>query len=233
MVSATGARESVATSTGADSRSPACGIALPDLLIRAATLTLGNFDKVSAGVIAMASVSVIFAGNPEAFNRATASGIGGPSTARANTNSVSAGCTFAASFGSSLTVTLIAISFGAAVAADAGAGSAVASAALCVPLPARVSASASSCCTASATLEPGCSSGSRVFHCFAASAKLLRWKSLMPSSHSARWWVGSICSARCSFAREASSIWCDGLVSAVASTHATIASGSPGFSFSR
>src|SRR6185437_4704147 len=130
MVSATGACESVATSTGADSRSPACGIALPDLLIRAATLTLENFDKVSAGVIAMASVSVIFAGNPEAFNRATASGIGGPSTARANTNSVSAGCTFAASFGSSLTVTLIAISFGAAVAADAGAGSAVASAAL-------------------------------------------------------------------------------------------------------
>src|SRR6185437_15930463 len=40
MVSATGACESVATSTGADSRSPACGIALPVLLIRAATLTL-------------------------------------------------------------------------------------------------------------------------------------------------------------------------------------------------
>src|SRR6185437_15117431 len=168
IVSATGLCESVTTSTGADSRSPACGIALPLLLMRAATLTFGNFDKVIVGAMAMASVSVTRAGKSDALRRATASGIGGPSTARANTNSVSPDVTLPASFGSSLTVTVSATS--ARVAVDELAGSAAASVAFGVLPPVCASAAANSCCTATVTLEPGGSSGSRVFHCFAASA---------------------------------------------------------------
>src|SRR5690348_104540 len=170
IVSATGACVSVATSTGADSRSPVCGIALPLWLMRAATSTFANFDKVIAGVMAIASVSVTFAGKSDALRRATASGIGGPPTARANTNSVSPDFTLPTSLGSSLTVTVSA-TLARAVAADADvAGSAATSVASCVLLPMCASAAANSCCTAVATLEPGCSSGSKVFHCFAASA---------------------------------------------------------------
>src|SRR5690348_6320470 len=83
ITSATGCFASVATCAGCASRSPDCGIALPDLLMRAETCTFGNDDSLNCGAIAIASVRVMLAGNADAFSLATASGIDGPLIARA------------------------------------------------------------------------------------------------------------------------------------------------------
>ena len=72
-------------------RSPGCGVALPDLEMRAPTTTRGWLESLKAGAIAMLSSRENAAGSSRACLRTTASGNGGPSTARAKMNSVSPG----------------------------------------------------------------------------------------------------------------------------------------------
>src|SRR5438034_2016376 len=75
------------------SRSPGAGFALPDLAMRAVTTTRGCAETVRPCAIAIASLRLKASGSSPALARSTASGIGGPSAARAKTKTVSSGLT--------------------------------------------------------------------------------------------------------------------------------------------
>ncbi|MNC92033.1 hypothetical protein D3C83_83880 [compost metagenome] len=96
-------------------------MALPDFEMRAPTTTRGNLDNVISGVIAMVSSSANVTGRSRTCRRRMASGIRGPSAARAKMNTVSCGATLPASSLASTTVPLTtALGMGAAAAAGAG-----------------------------------------------------------------------------------------------------------------
>ncbi|MNE39428.1 hypothetical protein D3C80_1333830 [compost metagenome] len=80
-------------------------VALPARDTRATSCTCGKLDNLSCGIIASASLSATSLGRSATFRRLTASGIGGPLTARAKTNTESSGwtCPFTASLRSTLT----------------------------------------------------------------------------------------------------------------------------------
>src|SRR6185312_3582233 len=78
-----GALRMTATTPASPSRSPGAAVGWPLWLIRAPTKTCSTEDSLNAGVIAMASLRVTVAGSLTGSIRATASGIGGPSGARA------------------------------------------------------------------------------------------------------------------------------------------------------
>jgi hypothetical protein len=65
------------------SRSPLCGMALPDLDMRAVTMTCGKFESRMLGAIDSLSSRVNDTGNSLAFFLRIASGMGGPLEARA------------------------------------------------------------------------------------------------------------------------------------------------------
>src|SRR5207302_8027871 len=75
-------------------RSPGCGVALPDLEMRAPTTTRGKPDSFNPGAIAIESSSEKATGRSRTCLRSTASGIGGPSAARAKMNTASSGEVF-------------------------------------------------------------------------------------------------------------------------------------------
>src|SRR6185437_1264208 len=83
MVILTGCLRSTATTPASPSRSPDWAIGSPPWLIRAPTKTCDTEESLSAGVIAIASLSMTVAGRAAGAILATASGIGGPSGARA------------------------------------------------------------------------------------------------------------------------------------------------------
>src|SRR5487761_2091838 len=98
-------------STGAlaPRRSPGDGVAEPEFEIRASTITLPAVDRRAAGDIAIESSRVKLFGSEPALSFSTARGIRGPSTARANMYSVSAGATRSFSAGPRLTRPVMAL----------------------------------------------------------------------------------------------------------------------------
>src|SRR4051812_1366249 len=94
----------LATGALAPWRSPACGVALPDFEMRAVTTTFGKAESFAAGDMAMLSSSANLNGRSRTLRLKTASGIAGPSAARANTNTVSSGDALPASAAERLTV---------------------------------------------------------------------------------------------------------------------------------
>src|SRR5262249_45733071 len=100
-------RAPILTSCDDPSRSPLCDVALPDFETRATTTTDGNFESAKLGAIAIVSSSVNESGRPFTCLRRIASGIFGPSVARAKTKTVSVGAAFAATCGARFTVPAI------------------------------------------------------------------------------------------------------------------------------
>src|SRR5258706_81117 len=84
------------TTALAPTRSPGCGVALPEREMRASTRTAWACEMRAVGAIAIVSSSAKTIGNCLAVARSTASGILGPPSARANTQRVSVPSTFAA-----------------------------------------------------------------------------------------------------------------------------------------
>ena len=78
-------------------------MALPERDMRACTVTFGAFESVISLDMALLSSSVNFSGSSLAWRLRMASGMRGPSAARAKMNSVSPGATFAASAGAKVT----------------------------------------------------------------------------------------------------------------------------------
>src|SRR6185437_12517187 len=84
-------------------RSPGCGMALPEREMRASMRTDSALESLRPGDIACESSSVKRIGSSRADARTTASGMRGPCSARANTKIVADGSTRAASLGEMLT----------------------------------------------------------------------------------------------------------------------------------
>ena len=82
------------------------GIASPERETRAPTTTIGNFESVISGDIALLSSSVKVNGRSLTRFLRMARGMRGPWAARANTNSVSPGAALAASGPASWTIPL-------------------------------------------------------------------------------------------------------------------------------
>src|SRR2546423_4742454 len=72
-------------------RSPLAAFGFPDFEMRAVTTTRGYAEMVRPWAIAIESFRVNGNGKPAALVRSTASGIGGPSAARAETNNGASG----------------------------------------------------------------------------------------------------------------------------------------------
>src|SRR5712691_2603443 len=87
-------------------RSPGRGVALEDFEMRAPTTSRVKFDTFISGAMAIESSSLNVAGNSRAALRIIASGMRGPSAARAKMNTVSVGATLSASAGASFTTPL-------------------------------------------------------------------------------------------------------------------------------
>src|SRR6185437_6517668 len=83
MVILTGELRSTAPPPASPSRSPDWAIGWPPWLILAPTKTCAALDSLSVGAMAIASLRVTVAGSLTGSSLATASGIGGPSGARA------------------------------------------------------------------------------------------------------------------------------------------------------
>ena len=88
------------------SRSPGCGMALPEADTRAATTTFANFESFKSSDMAVLSSSLNVIGSSLTLRFKIASGMRGPCAARAKMNTVSSGLTLLASDGDRLTVPL-------------------------------------------------------------------------------------------------------------------------------
>ena len=169
-------------------------MASPRALTRAPTTTRDADDRRAAGVMAMLSSSVKVSGRSLTCLRRIASGMRGPSAARAKTNKVSSGRALAASFASRLTVPLTDAA-AVAVAAVPGGGC---GAAACVPVGAalpeslRASSMPPWICCANSLLGSSCTIFSqwRI-----APAKSLLLNAIVPASDSALRLFGSSASA--------------------------------------
>ena len=84
-------------------KSPLCGMALPDFETLAPTTTSGNLESFISSDMAVLSSRMKLMGNSLALCRKIASGMRGPSKALANINTVSLGWTLPARAGARLT----------------------------------------------------------------------------------------------------------------------------------